>query len=62
MQILQTLKEKLDPKNANLILNALKNSNDEIFFRFVLNHIDIIANWLSSNEFKDKYSIILILL
>ncbi|TBR81180.1 DUF2972 domain-containing protein [Campylobacter novaezeelandiae] len=56
MQILQTLKEKLDPKNANLILNALKNSNDENFFEFILNHIDIIANWLSSNEFKEKYS------
>lgn len=55
MQILQTLKEKLDPKNANLILNALKNSNNENFFKFVLEHIDIIINWLNSNEFKEKY-------
>ena len=40
---------------AQILLQALQNSNNEKFFTFVLENIEMICTWLNSSEFRDKY-------
>ena len=54
MEILEFINKNLDQSKAKIILNALKQSNNENFHKFVLVNIHSIVYWLNSNEFK-KY-------
>lgn len=53
--LLLYIKNKLNPIQAKILLNALSHSNNENFFNFVLENIELICTWLDSNEFKQKY-------
>ncbi|EAI2194020.1 DUF2972 domain-containing protein [Campylobacter jejuni] len=53
--LLLYIKNNLTPTLAQILLQALKNSNNEKFFTFVLENIETICTWLNSNEFRDRY-------
>lgn len=53
--LLLYIKNNLTPTLAQILLQALKNSNNEKFFTFVLKNIETICTWLNSNEFRDRY-------
>ncbi|QMX69121.1 DUF2920 family protein [Campylobacter jejuni] len=53
--LLLYIKNNLTPTLAQILLQALKNSNNENFFTFVLKNIETICTWLNSNEFRDRY-------
>ncbi len=55
-QILNILKQTLNPSQAQILLKALKNSNNENFHNFVLKNIEIICNWINSKEFGENYA------
>ncbi len=48
--LLLYIKNNLTPTLAQILLQALKNSNNEKFFTFVLKNIETICTWLNSNE------------
>lgn len=53
--LLPYIKNNLNPMLAQILLQALQNSNNEKFFTFVLENIEMICTWLNSSEFRDKY-------
>ncbi|EDP4423924.1 DUF2972 domain-containing protein, partial [Campylobacter jejuni] len=53
--LLLYIKNNLTPTLAQILLQALKNSNNEKFFTFVLENIETICTWLNSSEFKNRY-------
>ncbi|HEE8992090.1 TPA: invasion protein, partial [Campylobacter jejuni] len=53
--LLLYIKNNLTPTLAQILLQALKNSNNEKFFTFVLKNIETICTWLNSNKFRDRY-------
>lgn len=53
--LLLYIKNNLTPTLAQILLQALKNSNNEKFFTFVLKNIETICTWLNSSEFKNRY-------
>lgn len=53
--LLLYIKNNLTPTLAQILLQALKNSNNEKFFTFVLENIETICTWLNSNKFRDRY-------
>ncbi|HEB9337434.1 TPA: DUF2972 domain-containing protein [Campylobacter coli] len=55
-QILKILKQMLNPDQAQILLKALKNSNNENFYNFALENIEIICEWLNSKEFQENYT------
>ncbi|EKH7236566.1 DUF2972 domain-containing protein [Campylobacter coli] len=55
-QILKILKQMLSPDQAQILLKALKNSNNENFYNFALENIEIICEWLNSKEFQENYT------
>ncbi|TQR40969.1 invasion protein [Campylobacter sp. MIT 12-8780] len=55
-ELLTTLHQRLSPQGANLLLNALKNSQREAFFNFVLENLEHIITWLNSSEFAQNYA------
>lgn len=52
MEIINFINQNLDQKRAKILLNALKQSNNEEFQKLILNNIQNIILWLNSNEFK----------
>ncbi|WP_291951240.1 DUF2972 domain-containing protein [Campylobacter sp.] len=52
--VFELLKNHLDSKKANLLLQALRYSNDEKAQQFILQNIANIIKWLNCDEFK-KY-------
>lgn len=48
--LLLYIKNNLTPTLAQILLQALKNSNNEKFFTFVLKNIETICTWLNSND------------
>lgn len=55
-QIVKILKQMLSPDQAQILLKALKNSNNENFYNFTLENIEIICEWLNSKEFQENYT------
>ncbi|MBM0636966.1 DUF2972 domain-containing protein [Campylobacter sp. VicNov18] len=53
--LLKYIKNNLNHTLARILLQALQNSNNEKFFAFVLENIQIICTWLNSHEFYEKY-------
>ncbi|SMC18491.1 Protein of unknown function [Campylobacter helveticus] len=52
---MQSLLSNFKPKQAEILLSAIKNANDEEFSSFVLNNINAIKAWLHSEEFEKKH-------
>lgn len=50
--LLNFLSTNLDSKKANLLLNTLKNNQDENFQKFILDNITHVITWLNCDEFK----------
>ncbi|MBF7044131.1 hypothetical protein [Campylobacter volucris] len=50
--LLNFLSTNLDSKKANLLLNTLKNNQDENFQKFILDNITHVITWLNYDEFK----------
>lgn len=50
--LLNFLSTNLDNKKANLLLNTLKNNQDENFQKFILDNITHVVTWLNCDEFK----------
>ncbi|MBZ7935529.1 DUF2972 domain-containing protein [Campylobacter sp. B0100352/1] len=53
--LLEFIRDNLNPIGAQILLKALKNSHNENFFNFITENINIICTWLNSHEFKENY-------